>query len=206
MTDDIFRFDDDEPEHPTARAWLARIKRGERPTFTLWRKRDGLTFKPAKIYMTFQTEHGKVPENDTWDVDINDALVRAGVKAETPTNEAQRLALMLRYWFTKPEEVFGPGFFEAVLIERVQESEIAKLEALRSVLDRVHVTKASRDGQSYEVCRVAIETVLRTKAAQSLVRDLGYSEDEAKKILAEALAQYLDERFHVTERRMLGWG
>jgi hypothetical protein len=205
MTDEIFRFDDDEPEHPTARAWLARIKRGERPTFTLWRKRDGLTFKPAKIYMTFQTQHGEVRESDTWDVDINDALVRAGVQAETLTNEAQRLALMLRYWFTKPEKIFGPGFFEAVLIERVQESAIAEHEALRSVLDRVHVTKSSRDGRSYVMCRAGVETVLRKKAAQSLVRDLRYSEDQAKKILAEALAQYLDERFHVTERRMLGW-
>jgi hypothetical protein len=73
------------------------------------------------------------------------------------------------------------------------------------VLERVHVTPASRDSRSYADCTNAVEHILREKAARSLVRDLRYPEGQAKAILADALGRYLDERFHLTERRMLGW-
>jgi hypothetical protein len=37
-----------------------------------------------------------------------------------------------------------------------------------------------------------------------LTEGLGYSPDEAKRILVAALAEYLDERFSVTPRRLAG--
>jgi hypothetical protein len=39
---------------------------------------------------------------------------------------------------------------------------------------------------------------------QELKGDLEYSEAEAEEILSYALAQYLDERFSVTNRALLG--
>jgi hypothetical protein len=196
LSNRIFDFDvKDDAVHPTARAWLERIRAGQRATFTLWRKRDGLTFKPAKIYVIFETPQGKQRESDDWDVDINEALVREGVRAESPSNEAQRLSLMLRYWLSKPEEHFGPGFFESVLIEYLSKSELARHGSLIAVLQDIHANQP---------CREAVEAAIK-KAASSLVHTLKYTEEEATGILAEALGQYLDERFHVTERRMLGW-
>ncbi|HSN98572.1 MAG TPA: hypothetical protein VLS89_09740 [Candidatus Nanopelagicales bacterium] len=199
-----FEVEEDDAVHPTARAWLKRIRAGQKATFTLWRKRDGLTFKPAKIYMSFETPGGRERDKDDWDVDINEALVREGVRAEDEENEAQRLSLMLRYWLSKPEEHFGPGFFEAVLMEFVQASELARRKPLDAILQDIHVNPPSRDGRAYLDCRKAVESVMK-KAIRSLVRDLKYAQEMGDRILAKALGQYLDERFHITERQMLGW-
>lgn len=200
------RFFEDEIEavHPTARAWLERIRQGQKATFTLWRKRDGLTFKPAKIYVAFETPSGKEQEHDDWDVDINEALVREGVPAESPENEAQRLSLMLRYWFSKPEERFGPGFFEAVLVDVLRGPEFSAKAPITNRLQRVHTTPPSTEGYSYGECKEAIEGIIK-KAARALTYDLKYPKDKGESIHADALGQYLDERFHITERQMLGW-
>ena len=40
--------------------------------------------------------------------------------------------------------------------------------------------------------------------AHELKEKLGYPEEEAKPILVQALARYLDERFSVSNRRRLG--
>jgi hypothetical protein len=204
MSDPIFQIDDDEPEHPVARAWLARIRKGEQAKFTLWRKRDGLVFKPAKIYMTFQTPRGEERDHEDWDADLNEALVREGVRAESAANEAHRLTLMLRYWLRRPQERFDQGLFDAVLLETARDSDLADQSVLRDILDRILVAPVSGNEASYAPCKVMVEAILQQKARRSLVRDLRYTEGEATAILAAALAQYLDERFDVTERRMLG--
>ena len=49
-----------------------------------------------------------------------------------------------------------------------------------------------------------IENTLK-EVARDLATDLGYERSEAKSILASAVAYYLDERFSVTNRRMLGF-
>ncbi|WP_437955923.1 hypothetical protein WME76_31205 [Sorangium sp. So ce119] len=202
----FFDVPEEEKEvHPTARAWLSRIREGQKATFTLWRKRDGLIFKPAKIYLAFDTPRGQEIQHDDWDVDLNEALVRAGVRAGDVPNEAHRLTMMFRFWFSKPEERFGPGFFEAVLVEILREPPLSGQEVIAGVLRRIHVDQPNRDGYGYGDCKDAIEQILRS-AARSLVQDLKYPQPQAEVILAEALARYLDERFHITERQMLGWG
>ena len=40
--------------------------------------------------------------------------------------------------------------------------------------------------------------------AYELVEKLGYSQEEARTILVQALARYLDDRFGVSQRRRLG--
>jgi hypothetical protein len=41
--------------------------------------------------------------------------------------------------------------------------------------------------------------------AGELTQCLGYGQEDAKQILVEALARYLDARFTVSTRRQLGW-
>jgi hypothetical protein len=200
------RFFDTESDevHPTARVWLERIRSGQKATFTLWRKRDGLIFRPAKIYMTFETPSGKERDHDDWDVDINEALVREGVRAESDSNEAQRLSLMFRYWFSKPEERFGPGYFEGVLVQVLTSPEFSGQATVAATLAQIHVTPPLRGNNAYTDCENLIESIIKAAAA-SLTQDLRYPVSQAERILAEALAKYLDERFHITERRMLGF-
>lgn len=189
--------------HPIARAWLERVRGGQKATVELWRKRDGLVFKPAKLYVTFETAAGDETAHDDWDIDLNDALVHGGVRAVSPENEAQRLSLMLRYWLSKPEERFGPGFFDAVLVE-ILAKDFMDRPAVVACLPRTHLAPASKEGHGYADCKEQIDAVIQ-RAADSLVDDLKYERSQAESILALALGHVLDERFHVTERQMLGW-
>lgn len=197
---------EDPPEelHPTARAWIARVRAGQRATVELWRKRDGLVFKPARLYVTFETPGGREREHDDWDADLDEPLLREGVRAESPENEAQRLALMLRAWFSSAEERYNPGYFEAVLVEVLRGSEFMADEDFAAFLGQIHTNRADRSGRSYPDCVAAVEATLE-KAGRLLTKSLKYNDDEARSILAGAVAQYLDERFHVTSRKLLGW-
>jgi hypothetical protein len=199
------RFFDEETaaEHPTARAWLERIRQGQRHTFTLWRKRDGLVFKPAKIYMTFETPGGTVRENDDWDIDLEESLLRAGVRAESPENEAQRFSLLLRQAFSELEIRFGPTFFEAALLEVVR-TEFSNHQPVAELLTRLPADRAWHEGRGYTDCKEALDAVFR-RAAQTLTKALRYERAQAEDILAAAVAHYLDERFRVTERKLLGF-
>lgn len=197
---------DEEPEelHPTARAWLARVRAGEKATVTLWRKRDGLVFKPARLYVAFETPRGPERDHDDWDADLDEPLVREGVRAESAQNEAQRFALLLRAWFSGAEERYNPGYFEAVLVEVLRGSEFMNDPDFVAFLGQIHTNQPDRSGRSYPDCVAAVTATLE-KAGRLLKKSLGYKDDEARAILAGAVAQYLDERFHVTSRRLLGW-
>ena len=197
-----FFEDEATPLHPVARDWIERIQRGEKATMELWRKRDGLVYKPAKIYIYFEKDAAKDRDSDDWDVDLNLDLVKAGIKAKDLKNEAQRLALMFRYWFSEPEENFGPGFFEAVLAEILENEQAAPIS---QILRKIHVDPPHREGRSYRACNAAVNKIIRD-AAHSLVNDLKYTQSDAETVLHNALGQYLDERFHVTDREKLGWG
>ncbi len=200
-----FIEDAETEEHPTARAWIARTRRGERAFVTLWRKRDGLTYKRAKLYVTFETSAGPVREHDDWDPDIDEPLLREGIRAETEANEAQRFALLLRVWFAEVEGRFGPGYFESVLIDVLGRPPFANDEEFDRVLRSIPVHLPSREGRSYADCAAMVSGILET-AARLLLQCLGYNESAANGILVAAIAQYLDERFQMTTRRMLGLG
>jgi hypothetical protein len=199
-------INEEQPEelHPTARAWIARVRDGQRATVTLWRKRDGLVHKPAQLYVTFETPGGSEREHDDWDPDLDESLLREGLRAESAENEARRLALMLRAWFASAESRYGPGYFESVLVDVLRGSEFAEDPDFVAFLGQIHVNKPDRGGRSYPDCVAAIEATL-AKAGYLLTKALKYSDDEARSILAGAVAQYLDERFHITSRKLLGW-
>ena len=59
-------------------------------------------------------------------------------------------------------------------------------------------------GHSAEDCSVMIQAVLQDRWLE-LHRQLSYSKTDAERILAGALADYLDERFSITDGRTLGW-
>ena len=205
MTEKNRLFDEEYEEiHPTAQAWISRKRAGQKATVRLWRKRDGLTFKPAKLYITFETSNGPETLHDDWDPEINFPLIKEGIPAENIANEAQRLSLMLRDWLSKLEQRFGPGYFESVLIEALREPEFSQAKSLSSLINKVSVNRPYMEGRSYTDCRRAIDGVLK-EAADALTRDLKYVRGDAEQILFGALEQYLDERFHVTERKLLGW-
>ena len=55
----------------------------------------------------------------------------------------------------------------------------------------------------YTICRGLLADAISGRA-KKLTRGLGYTQEEAKRILVSALTRYLDKRFSVSSRREIG--
>lgn len=207
--DDIFApAGPDASSHPKLRFWKQRKAHPEVSDVRceVRRPRDLLGYKPAKLFVHFYAHGEKELQCDEtdWDDDLNAGLVALEVKAIDENNEAQRFSLALRAALRPAERRYGDGFFNAVLVEWIQESQFAQTVPVQEVLAHVHANRPYRDGGSYEYCRDLVRTVIRARALE-LTEKLHYPREDAQNILAAALAQYLDERFSVSVGRALGW-
>ena len=86
----------------------------------------------------------------------------------------------------------------------VQEAGFAEHQEVKDILKYVSTNKPYMDGNGYTNCREMIERAISDQA-NSLVNALKYNQKLAEDILAGAMARYLDERFSVTDRELLGW-
>jgi hypothetical protein len=208
--DDYFQEDAaaDQPKHPTLRAWLDYRNRSEvaDAKFELHRPRDVLGYKPAKIYVHFYDKDANEChcDHDAWDDDLNAGLVQHGFKAVSEDNEVERFALALRSALRNPENRFGDGFFNSVLVHVVKESEFANYDEIKYVLKHATALDPNLNSRSYTECAEMIKVALCERALE-LKNQLSYPQDRAKAILVGAVARYLDERFSVTNRARLGW-
>jgi hypothetical protein len=153
-------------------------------------------------------ENGKLLPLETvpWDDDLNGGLIQLGVRAVSQEQEGERFALGLRAAMRKPEREFGDGYFNGVLTEFLNDSELTKDREIAEILKHAHAVRPFKGGNSsdrYDLCRQMVADALRGRARE-LTGPLRYTQEEAKRILVAALARYLDDRFSVSYRRRLG--
>jgi hypothetical protein len=192
--------------HPKVRFWKRMQQDGTRLVCELLRERDGLSFGPARLYIRFLDPNGRdrhTPDEVDWDARLNDELLRMRVKASDEESEIKRFGLTLRDRLEQPEERFGDGYFNAVLIEYIDKSPFAHEPLIREKRRFITAYRASRDGRAFTECWEALDSVI-VRCAQDLTA-LDYEQGEAVRILSGALAAYLDERFSITNRRLLGF-
>jgi len=206
---DLDKFFEDprqEDTHPKIKSWRKLLDEGNSAQCEFYRKLDGLTYGIAKLYVSFRNADGVEFRHDEveWEPELNEALLRLGVRAVTPENEAKRLGLMLKTWFGRPEQRYGDGYFNCVLREYLGSSELARRKPVTEVLDQWREDRVREDSPSYADCIESIEGVI-VRAAHALSPSLGYDREIAKDVLASGIAQYLDERLSLTQRRMLGF-
>lgn len=177
----------------------------ERKEIQVVRPKDTLGFKAAKVYLHL-TIAGKSqpPAEYAWDDELNAQLVIAGIRCNSTENEKIRFALGLRFGFKRAESRFGDGFFNAVLAMVVRETGFADHSEVKAILKHVSSNQPYMHGNGYSDCREMIESAISDQA-NSLVNDLNYKQELAEDILAGAMAKYLDERFSVSDRALLGW-
>jgi hypothetical protein len=205
---DEFFQNSTEPIHPRLRDWSRRLA-DPKASATLEVFRPRGEFGPGQPEMAVQFYLDKQPAHlDTlpWDDDLNDGLLRLKVKAVSSEQEGERFGLSLKAALRNTEREFGDGYFNAVLVELVKESDLTRHQEVAEVLKHAYAIKPHREGRAfdrYTICRELIAEVIG-KRAKELSNLLGYSQDEAKPILVSAVAQYLDERFSVTSRKRLG--
>jgi hypothetical protein len=203
--DDFFHGQIELMEHPRLRNWKARLDKGARATLEVYRPEGILGQSRPEMNLQFIEGTNLQPiETVPWDDDLNAGLLELHVRAVNPEQEAERFALGLRATMRKAEREFGDGYFNAVLIDLLKDSDLTSNPRLAEVLKYTVANPPSREGRGYTFCREMITGAIRGRA-QELTGPLKYSEDEAKHILVAALARYLDQRFSVSTRRHFGW-
>lgn len=203
--DKFFGSDPSAPSHPKLRFWGPLIASNPNSKCEILRKREGFSFQPAEIYLHVIAEDGKLIQTDDagWDEDINSYLLEHGIQAITPQNEAVRFNLILRADLQKIEVRCGEGYFNAVLLE-VIEQEFASVEALNKIVQKIGPGNPHH-GRSYISAREGVEGAL-SGCARLLVQKLKYQRDIAEAVLGNTLALYLDERFAVSPGELLRLG
>jgi hypothetical protein len=204
--DDFFRGQADSLAHPRLRHWKARLDReGTTATLEVVRPEAILGQSRPEMHLRFTEGTNLLPlETVPWDDDLNAGLIQLRVRAVSPEQEAERFALGLRAAMRKAEREFGDGYFNAVLVDLLRDSDLTSNPGIAEVLKHAVASPLAREGRSYNPCRELIADAIRGRALE-LTGPLKYSQDEAKHILVAALARYLDDRFSVSTRRRLGW-
>jgi len=183
----------------------------EKPEFCeakveILRPRAALGFEPARLSLQFFNMEDKMYDYKTepWDAELNDAFLCRKIRAINESNEIQRFGLAVGAAFQRPENRYGDGFFSAVLMRVVDQSPFAFMAPVQQLRPHISANKPYDGGDSSDDCRAMIQAVLQERWDE-LRETLGYDKQVAERILAGALAYFLDERFSITDGRKLGW-
>lgn len=193
--------------HGRVQLWADKARHlGGRVEVAFERKREGLSFRPARflVYVVGPDGDRDSCDSEPWDEEVNDDLVTIGATATTQENEAERTGYALKFKLERDEVRYGDGYFNAVLLLLLREFGFDQAPSVKRCLDRIAVDRPSTDSPAFTNCRRDIQATL-TEVGSRLTADLKYPDAEAESILANAVAYYLDERFHVTNRERLGF-
>jgi hypothetical protein len=170
------------------------------------RKRDGLSFGPARLIVYIIDAAGERVERspEPWDMEVNEDLVSIGAKAGSVENEVERAGYALKFQLEPAEVRYGDGYFNSMLVLMLTELGFAKIPSVERCLARTSAAAPSRDSMAFGNAQQDIKAALRAVGGQ-LTGSLEYSPETAQQILADAVAYYLDERFHITNRERLGF-
>ncbi len=195
-------------EHPLLRGWKARLARpGTTARLEILRDAPDLGQAYTEMFIHFSQDGEECPpQTRPWDDDLNAGLIELGVPAISAEQEATRFALGLNAAMRKAARESGDGFFNSVLVDLLKDSDLTRYPEIDEVLKFAPVSQPHREGRPgdrYSICRDMIAIAIGGRAKE--LRDrLHYSQEESKKIIAAALAQFLDQRFSVSYRKRLG--
>ncbi len=207
--DDLFGSATARVIHPKARYWIDFEKKDEVDEYELEfrRPKDGIVYRPAKFFITFYDSNKRIIQGDEsdWELDLHQDLNDGGLRCKSNENESERFGFAFKELFRKAENRFGDGYFNSVFLRYIYNSWLAQYDKVKKIIGSIHRNQSSMQGQSYGDCEDMIELVLKKDVAESLNKKMMYSVDDTKEIIASAVAYYLDERFNITNRRLLGF-
>ena len=194
--------------HPLLRVVESAAKRPEvkRIAVEVVRPKDLLGFKPATIYLHLLGESGEDVQpcqKEDWDDLLNTALIEGGIRAISLENEKLRFSLGLWAALQVPETRFGDGYYNGVLVHHIAHSPFVRYPEVESVLKHIYRDGIDPSFRTYAECRDQIDAAIGGRARE-LAEELKYQIPEAEQVLAAAVAQYLDERFSVSNRKLMG--
>ncbi len=205
LADELFGSENTEPSPPEARRWESLLAQGVQPVCTFVRRREGLSWTLARLVVSYPDAYPPVPPDPAivWDSRLDRWLLDHKIRAVDTENEAERFGFGLAGQLEPIEIRYGSGYFNAVLVSYLRSSGFADQPTVREKLAAIH-SYAPSEGQTKDYCIAQIKAVLGTNART--LESLGYARDIAIDILANAIAYYLDERFNIHTRALLGIG
>lgn len=204
MTSKYFREPKSGPPNPRIRTWQAyRAQAGGLVRVNVWREREAIGYGPPMFLVEFLDPAGNVKHHDEapWKVDLDDWLVEQGYQAASAHDEALRYSFRMRGRFEPLWQSWGDGYFNSLLVKTVQEGPYTTDLRVRAVLGSIREDPPARSARLGEQLE-EVESVFYVLAGE-LVKQLHYDEGTAEKILIGAIVTYLDDRFHVGDRRRL---
>jgi hypothetical protein len=198
---EYFEDDTEAPEHPMVRSWGPLIANASQASCEVDRRRDGLTYRRAKIYLHLTKDGHVTSQHDDWDFDLNHFLITKHVKAINTGNERLRFMLTLKELLRKIENRLGDGYFNAIFIDVLKNNGFAERSLIADMLSRVSEYSPHK-GRSYASSCEAIKDQLK-KCGRWVRKDLNYSPEESETILTGVIADYLDDRFSISNRLLL---
>lgn len=198
-------FSDGKPNlrHPKIKIWGQKIGKNKNVVLSVYRRREGLIVSDPVLSIEDYGDSGEIVWQDQteWDNTINEYLLDKGVKCVDPENEGERFAYMLAKSMRPLETKFGDGFFNIAIYDFFTEKMAKESNKIQSILKEIYRGNASINDR--EECYSMITQIIK-KIVNDLVVRLKYLKEEASLILDIAISMYLDERFHVTNRKFLG--
>jgi hypothetical protein len=198
---------DSRPLHGSVEFWMRKAKAlGGHVEVDFERKRDGLSFRPARLIVYIVDRDGNRVDRspEPWDEEVNEDLIAIGARAATLDNEVERLGYTLKFKLEAVEVRYGDGYFNSMLVLMLTELGFAALPSVSRCLRRISAGSPSRDSVAYDAARRDIKNALQ-EVGSRLTASLNYADEVAQQILGDAVAYYLDERFHITNRERLGF-
>jgi hypothetical protein len=205
LADELFGPETAERPPPEAQRWEFFLAQGVQPVCAFVRRREGLGWTPARIVMSYPGAKPPVAPDPpiAWDARLERWLLDHKVKAVDHENEAERFGFGLEVQLEPIERRPGSGYFNAVLVQYLRESGFAEQRVVQDKLAAIH-TYSPNGNDAMVDCMAQIRAVLGANART--LESLGYPRDTAISILANAIAYYLDERFNIHTRALLGVG
>ncbi len=191
------------PLPPRIGVWQSyREQAGGDVNVRVWREREAIGYGPAMLCVEFRDVAGKIVKYDEllWKRDLDDWLVAEGHRAVPPSAEALRFSFRMRARFEPLWQAWGDGYFNAVLLKVLREGPFAADTRLRPVLAAIREYPPA-PSEKLGLRMSDVESVFY--ASGSELANLRYSPEESDTIIVRALATYLDDRFHMSDRQQL---
>ena len=192
---------------PRLRPWKQQLDRGSTAVLEIYNPETTFGTTLPEMRLSFEQKGlATLQETVSWDDDLNNGLIRFKIRAANVEQETMRFSLGLRTALRKATREFGDGYFNAVFLDFIRDSDLSTNAMIAKMLKSVHTYKPAKSGASvkdYALCKELISNAI-TGRAKELVEELQYSQEQAEQILVAAIAKYLDNRFSVSRRQHLG--
>jgi len=193
-----------DPTHPIVRKCQRLTEEG----FTVKsihfdRTRNGLMLSAPRFYLSFEKGDSTQEFDHEWRLDLETWLHEHQGVADSPQNECERLGYYLTCLFQNAPYDLGEGYLSAVLVETVRERfghRPDMQETLRCIAKLLPSMQSAHYQQGVDFvdsCFAQVAAILSEK--------LRYHDPQLEDIFFGSIRAFLDERFSITNQRLLGF-